>query len=201
MFWEGVVRRRPNVILHDYNQSMIAVARTGKNPKMRHLERTPGISIAWLHEMFKREEYALVYGLSSKMAADIYTKASHDPIRSKHACMLVNIFDQGDVDDPATLEALTLSHDAESGQRQAYGQMVDDVPAFPYTQTPILPKAVYKPGMTSKVGLHEHKGSPVFVVAKMPRHKKLMPGKEDDGARWLHTTRTSERQVGTSVSG
>ena len=50
--------------------------------------------------------------------------------------MLVNIFDQGDLDDPATLEALTPSHDAESGQRQAYGQMVDDVPAFPYTQTP-----------------------------------------------------------------
>ena len=41
--------------------------------------------------------------------------------------MLVNIFDQGDLDDPATLEALTPSHDAESGQRQAYGQMVDDV--------------------------------------------------------------------------
>ena len=66
---------------------------------------------------------------------------------------------------------------------------MDDVPAFPYTQTPILPKEVYKPGVTSKVGLHEHEGSPVFVVAKMPRHKKLRPGKEDDGVRWLRTTR------------
>ena len=68
---------------------------------MRHLERTHGISVAWLHEMFKREEYALVYQLSSKMAADVYTKAFHDPIRWKHVCMLVNIFDQGDLDDPA----------------------------------------------------------------------------------------------------
>ena len=57
-----------------------------------------------------------------------------------------------------------------------------------FRQTPILPKEVCKPGTTSKVGLHEHKGSPVFVVAKMPRHKKLRPGKEDDGVRWLHTT-------------
>ena len=83
---------------------MIAAARTSKNPTMRHLERTHGIRFAWLHEMFKREEFALVYELSSsKMAADIYTKAFHDPIRWKHACMLVNIFDQGDLDEPATL--------------------------------------------------------------------------------------------------
>ena len=45
-------------------------------------------------------------------------------------CMLVNVFDQGGLDDPATLEALTPSHDAESGQRQAYGQVVDDVRRF-----------------------------------------------------------------------
>ena len=48
------------------------------------------------------------------------------------------IFDQGDLDDVATLEALTPSHDAESGQRQAYGQVVGDVPAFPDTQRPVL---------------------------------------------------------------
>ena len=76
VFWERVVRHRPNVILHDDKQSMIAVARTGKNPTMRHLERTHGVSVAWLHEMFKRDEYALVHELSSKMAADICTKAS-----------------------------------------------------------------------------------------------------------------------------
>ena len=87
------------------------------------------------------------------------------------------------------LEALTPCHDAESGQRQASGQAMDDFPALPCTQTPILPKEVCKPGMTSKVGLHEHEGSPVFVVAKMPWLKKLRPGKEDDGARWLRITR------------
>ena len=59
------------------------------------------------------KEYALVYAatvataaaaaeaaeLSSKVAADMYTKAFHDPMRWKHACMLVNIFQQlvGDV--------------------------------------------------------------------------------------------------------
>ena len=29
-----------------------------------------------------------------------FTQAFADPIRWKHACMLVNIFDQGDLDDP-----------------------------------------------------------------------------------------------------
>ena len=61
------------------------------------------------HEMFKREEYALVYELSSNMAADIYTRSFHDPIRWKHARMLVNIFDQDGLDDPATLEELSPS--------------------------------------------------------------------------------------------
>ena len=130
VFWEGVMQSQPNVIFYEDNQTMISVARTGKNPTMRHIKRTHGISIAWLHEMFQRKEYALVYELSSKMAADIYTKAF---IRWKHACILVNLFDKGDLDDPATLEALAPSHDAESGTRQAYGQMVGNVPAFPYS--------------------------------------------------------------------
>ena len=64
-----------------------------------------------------------------------------------------------------------------------------DVPALPHTQTPIVPKEVCKPAVTSKVGLHEHEGSPIFIVAKLPKHKKIRPAKEDDGARWLRTTR------------
>ena len=72
-----IVAADATVILHDDNESMIAVARTGKNPTMRHLERIHGISIAWLHEMFNRDEHARVYELSFKMALEALTP-SHD---------------------------------------------------------------------------------------------------------------------------
>ena len=49
-------------------------------------------------------------------------------------------------------------------------------------------RIVYLPGMTSKVGLHEHEGMHPFVVAKQPRLKKIRPTKEDTGVRWLRTT-------------
>ena len=93
--------------------------------------------------------------------------------------MLVNIVDQGDLDDPATLEALTPSHDAKSGQQEHMGKWWMMFRHFRIPKLPSCLKEVYR---------HEHEGSPVFVVAKMPRHQKLRPGKEDDGVRWLRTT-------------
>ena len=129
-----------------------------------------------------------MYEITSRMAADIYMKAFTDPIRWKHACVLVNLFDEGDLDDPATLESLRPSHDAESGTRQAHGQVVDDVPTLPYTQTPILPKELCKPGMTSKICLHEHEGVDPFVVVKGARHKRTKPGTGFDDKQYLRTT-------------
>lgn len=76
------------------SHSTIVVARTGKNPITRHLERTRGISIAWLHDMFKRDEYALVFELSSKRLPT-HTPRHSRPVRWKHGCLLVNLFDPG----------------------------------------------------------------------------------------------------------
>eukprot|EP00972_Heterocapsa_arctica_P070192 10369016-Heterocapsa_arctica.AAC.1 len=41
-------------ILHfqEDNQAMIRVVETGRNPMMRYLQRTHGVSVAWLHETF-----------------------------------------------------------------------------------------------------------------------------------------------------
>ena len=46
---------------------------------MRHLERTHGIAITSLHEHFTRENYVLMYEVTSKMAADIHTKGIQEP--------------------------------------------------------------------------------------------------------------------------
>ena len=53
---------------------MIQVCRTGRNPTMRHLGRTHGISIQWLHDETTKDTCELHYIETSSMAADIFTK-------------------------------------------------------------------------------------------------------------------------------
>eukprot|EP00972_Heterocapsa_arctica_P003914 582821-Heterocapsa_arctica.AAC.1 len=72
---------------------MIRVVETGRNPTMRYLQRTRGVSFAWLHETFKHKELDLDYELSSRMCADIYTKAFTDELLWVQVCDLINIVD------------------------------------------------------------------------------------------------------------
>ena len=43
------------------NQAMIRVCETGKNPTMRHIGRTHGVSVAWLFERFQEDENHIGY--------------------------------------------------------------------------------------------------------------------------------------------
>ena len=54
------------------------------------MSRTHGISIAWIHEQFKSGFFRLLCESSAKMAADIFTKAFHEP-KWMRACALVNV--------------------------------------------------------------------------------------------------------------
>ena len=64
--WETLMKREPRIVFYDDNQAMINVMRSGRNPTMRHMERTHGISITWLHDMFKKSLcYPCVRGNSS----------------------------------------------------------------------------------------------------------------------------------------
>ena len=57
--WHALLPHKPALIVHEDNQAMIRVVETGKNPTMRYLGRTHGVSIAWLHETFKGEALRL----------------------------------------------------------------------------------------------------------------------------------------------
>eukprot|EP00439_Symbiodinium_sp_Y106_P047311 s7424_g6.t1 len=59
---------------------------------MRHLERTHGISIGWMHSIFQEGYVSLAYEVTAKMAADIHTKSFKDSVSWTHACQLINIF-------------------------------------------------------------------------------------------------------------
>ena len=60
---------------------------------MRYLHRTHRVSVARLHEAYMRKDFDLVYELTTRMCADIYTKAFVDSGKWEAACELINIID------------------------------------------------------------------------------------------------------------
>ena len=59
---------------------------------MRYLHRTHGVSVAWLHEIFReKKNLDLVYEASDSMCADIYTKAFTDKVKWVAVCHLINV--------------------------------------------------------------------------------------------------------------
>ena len=78
-------------MLHEDSQTMIRVAETGRNPTVRYLARTHRVSVARLPETFSQQNIGLMYEVSSRMCADIYTKAFTDATRWQAACDLINV--------------------------------------------------------------------------------------------------------------
>ena len=130
--WTIVAGKEPRIVFHDDNQAMIAVIRSGKNPTMRHIERSHGISITWMHEMFLLSYIILIYEITSKMAADIHTKAFRDPMAWKRACMLINVLEVSDIPGDEIWDIMQQTHDVASGQRQKILQLPGTIPTFQY---------------------------------------------------------------------
>ena len=134
--WETLTGRSPKLLFHDDNQGMIGVVRSGRNPTMRHLERTHGISTTSLHEHFVRDNFVLMYEVTSKMAADIHTKGFKNPLAWKRACMLINLLDPGDLSSKELSDMVAPTTDVDTTVRQVFQSKTNDVPNFPYTKPP-----------------------------------------------------------------
>lgn len=173
--WKVLTKRLPQFLFHDDNQGMIGVVRSGRNPTMRHLERTHGIPIASLHEHFQRNHYILVYEVSSKMAADIHTKGFKNPMSWNRACMLINLLEPEDLRSKELFDMVTPTTDVNTTKRQVFQSKTQDVPNFPYTETPILPPEVYQKGLSSKEGIQSLPGMDPIFVAKVPVFFRAKP--------------------------
>jgi len=175
--WETLTGKSPKLLFHDDNQGMIGVVRSGRNPTMRHLERTHGIAITSLHEHFTRENYVLMYEVTSKMAADIHTKGFKNPLAWKRACMLINLLDPGDISSRDLLDMVSPTTDVDTTVRQVFQTKTQDVPNFPYTEIPILPPEVYQKGLSGKEQVQQLPGMDPILVVKTPTFfRKRPPG-------------------------
>eukprot|EP00969_Alexandrium_andersonii_P128038 5658148-Alexandrium_andersonii.AAC.1 len=56
-FWEAILKGAVVTALQEDNSACVAVATTGNNPTMRHLERTQTRSAKWLREQHDRGPY------------------------------------------------------------------------------------------------------------------------------------------------
>ena len=117
--WETLSGSSPKLLFHDDNQGMIGVVRSGRNPTMRHLERTHGISITSLHEHFVRDNFVLMYEVTSKMAADIHTKGFKSPLAWNRACMLINLLDHGDISSKELSDMVSPTTDVDTAVHHA----------------------------------------------------------------------------------
>ena len=105
ILWEKLLPHCSGLHVHEDNQAMMRVVTTGKNPTMRYISRTHGISVAWLHEVFKKEDITLAYELSARMCADIFTKGFTDADKWKLACSLICVIDPADLREHARTTA------------------------------------------------------------------------------------------------
>ena len=84
-------------IFHEDNTAMIGVCKSGKNPSMKYISRTHGISVQALHERLcnplTKDNINLIHTPSDEMAADIYTKHFTDPEKWSAVCKLINVLD------------------------------------------------------------------------------------------------------------
>jgi hypothetical protein len=82
------------------NKGMLCVMKSGRNPTMRHLSRSHRVSVAWLHEQYKRENFEFAYVETDSMAADMFTKSMPNPAKWIHArksiCVLASIDELAD---------------------------------------------------------------------------------------------------------
>ena len=73
------------------NDATILIIKTGRNPALRHISRTHGVNVAWLHEIFQRPEYRLCYQPTLGQCSDIFTKPFTTAAAWRHACDLIGV--------------------------------------------------------------------------------------------------------------
>jgi hypothetical protein len=99
VLWNTVVKAHGGDTAKMYvlldNSPILEIIRTGRNLTMRHLSKTKGISVAWLHQICSPDDVHLRYISTSLMAADIFTKMFTDKIKWIYLCMLGGLFEHG----------------------------------------------------------------------------------------------------------
>ena len=115
---------------------MITVAEIGHNPTMHYLARTHRVSVAWLHEKFSQQNIGLMYEVSSRMCADIYTKAFTEATKWQAVCDLINIVG------PKRFKQFLTDFSTDEDKNDHVDCSVSVAPETPAMSSPLAPDPV-----------------------------------------------------------
>ena len=94
--------------LMEDNESTFQIIKTGKNPTMRHISRTHGVNVQWLHDAFTKRLFKMKITRTDEQVADIFTKHMPEKTSWKKA---VNDINTGPIGGPPSLPPV---HDPEA---------------------------------------------------------------------------------------
>lgn len=73
--WEVSLQRVVQLSLIEEHESTAAIIRSGRNQAMGHLGRTHGAHADWIHDLYKRKLFGVVYTRTESQCADVFIKA------------------------------------------------------------------------------------------------------------------------------
>ena len=118
--WETVLRRSVALTLIEDNESTAAIIRSGRNPTMRHLARTQGVNVSWLHDLYLKKVFGVVYSRSEAHCADVSMKTFRELPTRQQAVRLIGI---AKLDAPPSVPPERGPH-SEIVEKKANGQTV-----------------------------------------------------------------------------
>ena len=93
--WEAVLELAVGVTLLEDDQPTAINTRSGKFPKLKHVQRMHGVNLRWLYDGFQRGTFTVKDCQTQKMAADMFTKHFTSRGSWDHAIRLLG-FRRGD---------------------------------------------------------------------------------------------------------
>ena len=87
--------RRVKLTLIEDNESTYQIIKTGKNPTMRHISRTHGVNIQWLHDVYAKGDLQMMYTRTEAQCADIFTKNFRDVSKWNKAVQDIGVAPKG----------------------------------------------------------------------------------------------------------
>ena len=63
---------------------------------MRHLSRTQGVNIGWLHDLYKKELFNVMYSRTEAQCADVFTKCFKDLPKWEQAYRMIGMRQPGE---------------------------------------------------------------------------------------------------------
>ena len=75
----------------------IVIIKSGKNPTMKHMNRTHGVQVRSLYDEFNKPRRNIQYIESAAQRADTLTKCFRDVPTWKHVCRLIGLIDSSKI--------------------------------------------------------------------------------------------------------